>query len=179
MLEATSCSFAGLCFCLLAISAAALPSTFFCRSFLPLLLFGCKLYSRFFISPQAKPVGEKQHRKHKRLKTQTHETDAVANVSIEEQRQSQQWADRGQQFLQSLNHLIVSEIHTLLRSIKINTAEDLVSLSCREFGGIDRSAQARLPMIKMRKYHGFVSIRNRDINPVRHSVIQQVLMHFH
>ena len=71
MLEATSCSFAGLCFCLLAISAAALPSTFFCRSFLPLLLFGCTLFSRFFIPPQAKPVAEKQHRKRGRLKTET------------------------------------------------------------------------------------------------------------
>ena len=40
MLEATSCSFAGLCFCLLAISAAAVPSiTIFCCTVLPLLLF--------------------------------------------------------------------------------------------------------------------------------------------
>jgi hypothetical protein len=77
MLEATSCSIAGLCFCLLAISAAALPSTFFCRSFLPLLLFGGTLFSRFFIPPHAKPVAVKRHRKRGRLKTET-----AVNASI-------------------------------------------------------------------------------------------------
>ena len=80
MLDATSCSLAGLCFCLLAISAAALTSsTIFCCIFqvLPLLLFGCPLFARFKFPSQAKPVAVKRHRKRGRLKT-----DTVANDNI-------------------------------------------------------------------------------------------------
>ena len=80
MLDATSCSLAGLCFCLLAISAAALTSsTIFCCIFqvLPLLLFGCPLFPRFLFPSQAKPVAVKRHRKRGRLKT-----DTVANDNI-------------------------------------------------------------------------------------------------
>ena len=73
MLEATtSCSLAGLCFCLLAISAVDLTSsTIFCCTFLPLLLFGCPLFARFLIPSQVKPVAVKRHRKRGRLKTDT------------------------------------------------------------------------------------------------------------
>ena len=62
MLEATrSCSLAGLCFCLLAISAATLTSfTIFCCTFLPLLLLGCSLSARFLFPSQTKPVAGKQ-----------------------------------------------------------------------------------------------------------------------
>jgi hypothetical protein len=78
MLEALRCSLARLCFCLLAISAAALSSsTIFLCTFLPLLLFGCPLFARFFIPSQAKPVAVKRHRRRVRLKT-----DTVANDSI-------------------------------------------------------------------------------------------------
>jgi hypothetical protein len=78
MLDATRCSLAGLCLCLLAISAAAVPSsTVFCCAFLPLLLFGYPLFARLIIPSQAKPVAVKRHRKRVRLKT-----DTVANDSI-------------------------------------------------------------------------------------------------
>ena len=78
MLDATRCSLAGLFLCLLAISAAALPSfTVFCFAFLPLMLFGCLLFARLIIPSQAKPVAVKRHRKRVRLKT-----DTVANDSI-------------------------------------------------------------------------------------------------
>jgi hypothetical protein len=73
MLEATiSCSLAGLCSCLLAISAVDLtPSTIFCCTFLPLLLFGCPLFDRFLISSQVKSIAVKRHRKCGRLKMDT------------------------------------------------------------------------------------------------------------
>jgi hypothetical protein len=72
MLEATRCSLAGLCLCLLAISASALPSsTVFCCASLPLLLYGYPLFARFLIPSQAKPVAVKRHRKRVRLKTDT------------------------------------------------------------------------------------------------------------
>ncbi len=78
MLEALRCSLAGLCFCLLVISAAALSSSSIFRcTFLPLPLFGCPLSARFFIPSQAKPVAVKRHRRRVRLKT-----DTVANDSI-------------------------------------------------------------------------------------------------
>ena len=78
MLVVTEASLVGLCFCLLAFSAAAPPSsTIFCCTFLPLLLFGCPLIARFLIPSQAKPVAVKRHRKRVRLKT-----DRVANDSI-------------------------------------------------------------------------------------------------
>ena len=83
MLEATRCSLAGLCFCLLAISAAALPSTIFCCTFLPLLLFGCPLLARFLIPSQAKPVAVKRHRKRVRLKRDTVANDSMG-VSVQE-----------------------------------------------------------------------------------------------
>jgi len=76
MLDATSC-LAGLCFCLLAISAAAPPSTIFCRSFLPLLLFGFPLFARFLIPSQAKPVAVKRHKKRARLKTAAVVKDSI------------------------------------------------------------------------------------------------------
>jgi hypothetical protein len=78
MLDATRCSLAGLCLCLLAISAAAFPSsTVFCCAFLSLLLFGCPLFARLIIPSQAKPVAVKRHRRRVLLKT-----DTVANDSI-------------------------------------------------------------------------------------------------
>jgi hypothetical protein len=77
MLEATNFSLVGLCFCLLAISAAAPPSTIFCCTFLSCLLFGCPLFARYLIPSQAKPVAVKRHRKPVRLKK-----DAVMNDSI-------------------------------------------------------------------------------------------------
>ena len=73
MLEGTtSCSLAGLCLCLLAVSASDLTSSaIFCCTFLPLLLFGCPLFARFLIPSQIKPVAAKRHRKRGRLKTDT------------------------------------------------------------------------------------------------------------
>ena len=89
MLDATRCSLAGLCFCLLAISAAALPSsTIFCCTFLPLLLVGCPLFARFLFPSQAKPVAVKRHRKRGRLKT-----DTVANGSMGDSVQEAQATD--------------------------------------------------------------------------------------
>jgi hypothetical protein len=73
MLEATaSCSHAGLCFCLLSISAVDRTSStiFFCM-FLRLLLFGCPLFARFLIPSQVKPVTVKRQRKRGRLKPDT------------------------------------------------------------------------------------------------------------
>ena len=79
MLEATrSCSLAGLCFCLLAISAATLTSsTIFCCTFLPLLLLGCSLSARFLFPSKTKPVAGKRYKKRGRLKT-----DTVTNNSL-------------------------------------------------------------------------------------------------
>jgi hypothetical protein len=69
---------AGLCFCLIAISAAALTSsTIFCCTFLALLLFGYLLFARLLISSQAKPVAVKRHRKRGRLKSDTAENDHI------------------------------------------------------------------------------------------------------
>jgi hypothetical protein len=78
MLVVTEASLVGLCFCLLAFSAAAPPSsTIFCCTFLPLLLFGCPLIARFLIPSQAKPVAVKRHRKRVRLKTDTVVNDRI------------------------------------------------------------------------------------------------------
>ena len=78
MLEATRCSLAGLCLCLVAISASALPSsTVFCCASLPLLLYGYPLFARFLSPSQAKPVAVKRHRKRVRLKTDTVVNDRI------------------------------------------------------------------------------------------------------
>ena len=85
MLEATRWSLTGLCFCLLAISAGALPSsTIFCCTFLPLLLFGCPLFARFLFPSQAKPVAVKRHRKRGRLKTDTVAKGSMGGLAQEE-----------------------------------------------------------------------------------------------
>jgi hypothetical protein len=68
---------------LLAISAAAIPSsTIFYCTFVLLLLFGCSLFARSLLLPsQAKPVvAVKQHRKHRRLKTDKVENDTGASM---------------------------------------------------------------------------------------------------
>jgi hypothetical protein len=73
---------AGLCFCLIAISAAALTSsTIFCCTFLALLLFGYLLFARLLISSQAKPVAVKRHRKRGRLKSDTAVSDSIRGFS--------------------------------------------------------------------------------------------------
>ena len=83
MLDATTSCLAGLCFCLLAISAAAPPSTIFCRSFLPLLLFGFPLFARFLIPSLAKPVAMKRHKKRGRLKMAAVVKDSIG-ASVQE-----------------------------------------------------------------------------------------------
>ena len=86
MLDATRCSLAGLCLCLLAISASAFPSsTVFCCASLPLLLHGCPFFARFLIPSQAKPVAVKRHRKRVRLKTDTVANDSIG-ASVQEAR---------------------------------------------------------------------------------------------
>ncbi len=103
MLDATSrCSLAGLCFCLLAISAAALTSSTTHKLALlksqkrqgscevgrdiiyhvllllsATLAIGCPLFSRLLIPSQAKPVTVKRHRRRGRLRP-----DTVANDSV-------------------------------------------------------------------------------------------------
>jgi uncharacterized membrane protein YciS (DUF1049 family) len=82
MLDAPKCFLAGLCFFLLAISAAALTSsTFFCCTFLALLLFGFLLFARLIISSQAKLVAVKRHRKRGRLKTDTVATASIGSLA--------------------------------------------------------------------------------------------------
>ena len=90
-------SLAGLCFCLLALSAAAIPSsTIFYCTFVPLLLFGCSLFARSLLLPsQAKPVvAVKQHRKHGRLKADKVENDIGASrASIDEASAHPFWSE--------------------------------------------------------------------------------------